>query len=237
MIEKPRSFWQSPWIWFFILAAALAGLVIFLVTRYPEAVDGDGKMNLVYSLAVLGFLLGSAFLHRRFKPGHVVRNILAWAGIGVVLLAGYSYRYELGDIKNRLMGELFPQAGMETTGGKVSIRASQGGHFIVEATVDGVAVRFLVDTGASDVVLSPRDAQRLGFDIKTLAFNRAYATANGIVMGAPVRLGHVGIGSITLADVRASVNAAPMKRSLLGMSFLSRLSGFDVSRDMLVLRP
>ena len=100
-----------------------------------------------------------------------------------------------------------------------------------------MAIRFLVDTGASEVVLSPRDAERLGFDLKSLNFNRIYQTANGTVTGAPVRLEEIRIGPIVVSDVRASVNGAEMKRSLLGMSFLGRLGGYRVNGDVLTLSP
>ena len=135
------------------------------------------------------------------------------------------------------LGDLIPSGGIGVTGGAVSIRGNKSGHFVVEAVVDGVSVRFLVDTGASDAILGPGDAARLGFDVKTLAFTWPYQTANGLVFGAPVRLGLLSIGPITMTGVRASVNGAPMKRSLLGMSFLGRLSGYDVSRETMILRP
>ncbi len=227
-------------ILFLVLAAAVltALAVIYLIGRFPEVVEGEGKISLIYSLAVLVFLGATAVLHRRaVKTSYVLLSILAWLAVGVVVFTGYSYRYELAQIRDRLLGELIPSGGIEVAGGAVSIRANKSGHFVVEAVVDGVSVRFLVDTGASDVVLSPGDAARLGFDAKTLAFTRPYRTANGLVFGAPVRLGQLSIGPITMAGVRASVNGAPMKRSLLGMSFLSRLSGYDVSRETMILRP
>jgi len=230
---------STPTLIFVLVAAALTALaVIYLIDRFPEAVEGEGKIGLVHSLLVLAFLGASAALHRRvMKTSHVFLSILAWLAVGVVLFTGYSYRHELSQIKDRLLGELIPSEGIEVSGGAVSIRADKSGHFVVEAMVDGVPMRFLVDTGASDVVLSPGDAARLGFDVKTLAFTRPYRTANGMVFGAPVRLGRVSIGPIAMADVRASVNGAPMRRSLLGMSFLSRLKGYDVSRETMILRP
>ena len=87
------------------------------------------------------------------------------------------------------------------------------------------------------MVLSPRDAERLGFDLNKLSFNRFYRTANGTVTGASVRLHEIRIGSLSVADVRASVNGAEMKRSLLGVSFLSRLGGYQVNDGVLTLRP
>lgn len=229
----------SPILIFVLAVAVLTALaVIYLIGRFPDAIEGEGGINLVHGLAVLAFLGGSAVLHRRtMKPSHVFLSILAWLAAGVVLFTGYSYRYELSQIGDRLLGELIPSGGIEVAGGAVSIRANQSGHFVVEAVVDGVPVRFLVDTGASDVILSPGDAARLGFDAKTLAFTRPYRTANGLVFGAPVRLGLLSIGPISMTGVRASVNGAPMRQSLLGMSFLGRLSGYEVSRETMTLRP
>ena len=244
MMKNPRRTW--------LLVLAAVGLtvlvIVYLIDRFPDALDGEGKIGLVHGLALLVFLGGSAILHhRRTPPGLFLRGILAWTAIAVVVFAGYSYRFELSEIKDRLVGELIPSSGIEVSGGAVSIRASKNGHFVVEAVVSamvssgsrdtGVRLRFLVDTGASDVVLRPRDAARLGFDVKALAYTRAYRTPNGMVMGAPVRLRRVTIGPLTIGDIRASVNGAPMRISLLGMSFLNRLSGYDVSRDTMILRP
>jgi aspartyl protease family protein len=72
-------------------------------------------------------------------------------------------------------------------------------------------------------------------DRASLKFDRTYQTANGVVRGAPVRLKRVEIGSVVVDDVRASVNEAPMGTSLLGMSFLSRLSAWRVEGDRLTL--
>ena len=148
----------------------------------------------------------------------------------------YAYRFDLQSIGERLLSELVPGLGV-VEDGEVSFRASAGGHFVVEAEVDGVTLRLLVDTGASDVVLSPADAGRLGFALESLSFTKRYRTANGVVFGAPVRLNRVRIGPISVSDVAASVNGAPMARSLLGMSFLDRLSGYEVRNGTLVLRP
>ncbi|MGY9016475.1 MAG: retropepsin-like aspartic protease family protein, partial [Rhodospirillales bacterium] len=80
------------------------------------------------------------------------------------------------------------------------------------------------------------DARRLGINVETLNFSRRYATANGVVFGAPIRLDKIEIGPIVVKAVRASVNGADMRRSLLGMSFLERLNGFNISKNILTLR-
>ncbi|HEX9702649.1 MAG TPA: TIGR02281 family clan AA aspartic protease [Rhodospirillales bacterium] len=229
---------KRPIPWLTLAAGGLVALLIaYLAFRFPEVLEGrEEKARLINGVLLLGFLVGSAFLHRRASPGHAVRHVAAWTGIAVVLFAGYSYHHDLAAIKDRMIGELLPHAGRRAGPGAVAIRADASGHFVVEATVDGVAIRFLVDTGASDVVLSPRDAALLGFDVGRLSFTRQLQTANGIVQGAPVRLGSVAVGPIAVDDVRATVNGAPMQQSLLGMSFLERLAGYEVSRRTLILR-
>ena len=133
---------------FFVLAAGVltALAVIYLIGRFPDAVEGEGGINLVRSLAVLTFLGATAILHRRaMKTSHVFLSILAWLAVGVVLFTGYSYRYELSQIGDRLLGELIPSGGIEVTGGAVSIRVNKSGHFVVEAVVDGVSLAVELD--------------------------------------------------------------------------------------------
>lgn len=116
------------------------------------------------------------------------------------------------------------------------IPAGPHGHFVIEAVVNGTPLDFVVDTGASDVMLSPDDAERLGFRDTELRFTRRYQTANGEVAAAPVRLRELRIGQFRVYDLPASVNAAPLRVSLLGMTFLRELRGYEVENDRLILR-
>ena len=225
------------WPWLAVPALAVTALVVTLAGRYPEALDeGGGRMHLTYMVLLLALVGSSAVLHWRRRPRRALRHALVWAAIALFLLIGYSYRHAAQRLGDRLIGEIMPQRGT-VDGDAVSFRAARGGHFLIEAEVNGVPLRLLVDTGASDVVLSPADAGRLGFDPESLDYSRRYRTANGVVFGAPVLLSRVRVGPIVLNDVRASVNRAVMARSLLGMSFLGRLSGYEVRDDTLTLRP
>jgi aspartyl protease family protein len=116
------------------------------------------------------------------------------------------------------------------------VEAGPGGHYVIEASVNGAPVTFLVDTGASDIVLTVDDARRIGLQPRTLDYSERYATANGEVRGAPVTLRELRIGQLRLFDVAASVNEAPLGISLLGMDFLEQLSSYEVERGRLVLR-
>jgi clan AA aspartic protease (TIGR02281 family) len=116
------------------------------------------------------------------------------------------------------------------------VEAGAHGHFVLDALVDGVPLTFLVDTGASDIVLTLDDARALGFLPQTLEFSQRFRTANGEVRGAPVRLRELRIGQFSLYDLDASVNEAPLAISLLGMGFLEQLAGYEVDDGRLILR-
>lgn len=226
---------KATWLWILIGAIALSALLFYLAQRFPEGLDGDGKIYLTKGVLILALIGASLVVHRRFQPGEVLRSILIWVAIGALLLLGFSYRFELARIGDRMMGELIPSSG-RSHGQTVQFRASAGGHFVVEANIAGTRIRFLVDTGASDVALTPHDAARLGIDLDQLIFNKTYLTANGIIQGAPVTIPSISVGPIVLHKVRASVSRAPMSQSLLGMSFLGRLRGFEVTDQTLTLK-
>ena len=116
------------------------------------------------------------------------------------------------------------------------VEAGPNGHFVIDAVVEGVPLTFLVDTGATQIVLTLDDARQLGLQPHSLEFSQRFRTANGEVRGAPVRLRELRIGQFSLYDLDASVNEAPLAISLLGMSFLDRLDGYRVEDGRLILR-
>ena len=115
--------------------------------------------------------------------------------------------------------------------------ADSSGHYFVDAEVNGETIRFLVDTGASMVALSRDDAALIGLRPGSADFSRRARTANGIARVAPVTIDQIEVGDISVNNVPGAVIDLPMEHSLLGMSFLSRLSGYEVSGRQLILRP
>ncbi len=120
--------------------------------------------------------------------------------------------------------------------GELEIAPGQFGHFLLEAEVNGEPVDFLVDTGASLVVLGSETAERLGFELDSLQYTGTARTANGTAPIARVILDEIVIGDLTVRAVEAAVVRKPMATSLLGMSFLARLDGYEVRDGRLVLR-
>ena len=129
-----------------------------------------------------------------------------------------------------------PVATTSIDDGATQIVKAADGHFWAEAKVDGRAVRFLIDTGATAVALSQTDAKRLGIDTKGLDYSYKVITASGQTRAASVKLASVSVAGARVRDVDAMVIEKGLETSLLGMSYLGRLSSFQATPRALVLR-
>jgi aspartyl protease family protein len=128
------------------------------------------------------------------------------------------------------------QPAQPVRGQQLALRGDSRGHFVTKAHVNGHTIDVMVDTGATVVSISDDTARRLGIRPPRTAFTARIATANGEVRAAPVRLAEVRLGSLLVRDVEAVVvpgNALPV--DLLGMSFIGRLSKFEIAGGRLVL--
>lgn len=122
-------------------------------------------------------------------------------------------------------------------GRPAQIARSADGHYWAEADIDGRAIRVLVDTGASVVALTRQDARRLGLRLVAADFTQTVQTASGPVRAAPIDLDHVAVAGARVDKVRALVVEDGLPHSLLGMSYLGRLSAFEARPSGLTLRP
>jgi aspartyl protease family protein len=226
------------WLLLAIAGTAIIALLVWLVGARPGALSAENDQIRLVSLVLILVLVGSGLLSRwRQLPVLIwLRDGAIWAAIGFVLIAGYSLRGEFSSLFDRMAAEIVPGRGIEKIPGTVIVRAGQDGHFRADIVVDGAMLHMLVDTGATAVVLSREDAQRAGFDLTQLRFTARVSTANGVGLAAPVRLREVRVRSIVVRDVVALVNKAPMSGSLLGLSFLNRLSSYGVQGDILTLK-
>ncbi len=110
------------------------------------------------------------------------------------------------------------------------------GHYWTSADVDGTSVKFMVDTGASIVALTYRDAQRVGLSPEEMVFDNEIRTAGGITMGAFVVLERIRIGQVEVEQVGAMVLQEGLDQSLLGMTFLNELYSYEFKRSQLIIR-
>jgi aspartyl protease family protein len=226
---------RSTWIAIVVLLGI--GLLFLLNAAFPGAVRDQGdQVSLVYGLALLAMVASSVFVGQRGNASTALKQAVAWLGIFIAVIAVYSYRFEFQQFGARLSGEITPTRATSAGDGTVTLYKGGDGHFVVDGQVNGKRVRFLVDTGASDVALSVDEAERIGIDTRRLTFNRPYMTANGMTIGASIRLQRVTVGDITIQDVEASVMPTESGMALLGMSFLNRLDGYEVRGNQLTLK-
>ncbi|CZT33681.1 TIGR02281 family clan AA aspartic protease [Rhizobium sp. 9140] len=120
---------------------------------------------------------------------------------------------------------------------EVMLPAGPGGHFSTDLEVNGRSIRGLIDTGASVVALNESTARRIGLSLATLDYSIPVSTANGVAKAASVTLKRIKVGSIAVDNVQAMVLPdAALSETLVGMSFLNRLSSFAVEDGALMLR-
>ena len=130
-----------------------------------------------------------------------------------------------------------PAVSTPATGTPGQVLRAADGHYWAEAVIDGRAVRVMVDTGASVVALTREDAARLGLKLTSEDFSGTVVTASGPVRAAPVRLHAVAVAGARVTAVEALVVEQGLPHSLLGMSYLGRLSSFSATPAELTLRP
>jgi aspartyl protease family protein len=229
---------RSVGFWLLILLGATVALVFVLNELYPGALDDpESRMYLLTRIGWVALIGASVIGAARFNPKTALRQAAIWLAIILGLVGLYSFKNDAAYIGQRFMGALSPTQGVAHDDGSLSFDAGPDGHFHIQARANGGRVTFMVDTGASDVVLAPDDARRIGIDPATLVFDQFAETANGTVSGAAIQLDSLVVGSIEMNRLPATVNGADMSESLLGMEFLNRLHGWRVENGVLTLIP
>ncbi len=191
--------------------------------------ESDQITRLIY-LGVLGtVLLSYALISGRQNLGQSIRHLALWGLIIVGVAAGFG-----------LWQDVSQSESISVTGdGAVVLRAGRNGHFHIDLQVNGTLVDFIVDTGASDLVLSQADAARVGLDPQALPYLGRARTANGVVGLARVTLDEVVLAHDGLVirdlDVSAFVNEGELDVSLLGMGYLRRYARIAIEGDRLIL--
>lgn len=226
----------GPWTWFAIGLAALGLMVLWLASGSGQLPDDSATGARLFHGVVLTALIGAGLIHgRRMGLKGMLGAACAWLAIGAGLVLAYSYRFEAERAWNRIRAELVP-GNVQVAGARaINLRRANDGHFYVEAQVNDVPVRFMIDTGASNTVLDPRDAERAGFRLDRLAFHQRLRTANGTVRAAVVTASRLDFGPIGFADVRVLVNGVPIGTSLVGIETLQRFKSWRVAEDRLTL--
>jgi aspartyl protease family protein len=223
-------------LWF-LLGAVLLALVLIIARRGDDAagLSQADLPSLAQKIIVLVIAGAVALMLFRERFAQALTAALFWVVLALVLVVGYSYRFELHDVANRVLVELAP--GHATTEGRtVQVARAANGDFAVSAQINGARISMVLDTGASSVVLTREDAKAAGLPLEVLAYTVAIDTANGRTQAAPVTLDRVAIGGLVEHSIAALVaQPGQLKTSLLGMSFLNRLQSWEVRGDRLLL--
>jgi len=204
-------------------------LVIAAWLMPDHMVTGNIMGSLIYNGLLLTFVGAGLWAHVSSSPSAALRHLATWAIIFGVLALGYSIWLTAGVLDG---------AKGFSVGESMSYRADQSGHYFVQADVNGTPVLFMVDTGATDVALTQKDAENIGIAMDQLSFTRPYKTANGTTYGARVMLATIDVGPIRVKNIAGAVLPEEgLSYSLLGMSFLKNLSGYKVVNGVLTLHP
>ncbi|MGA2127163.1 MAG: TIGR02281 family clan AA aspartic protease [Xanthobacteraceae bacterium] len=224
--------------WTALLCLALL-LLMLVVRRDEETIAGLSTVQFG-SLAIMATLLifvgGGVLAMFRGQLFQALEAAVFWVVLGLLLAVGYSYRFELRDVGDRLLGELMPGRSM-SHGRTVEIARTRNGDFQVGTQVNGARIAMVLDTGASAVVLTQEAAKAAGLPLEVLSYTVSVDTANGRTHAAPVTLDRLSVGSLIERAVPALIaQPGQLKVSLLGMSFLNRLESWEVRADKLMMR-
>jgi aspartyl protease family protein len=225
-------------LWGLLIGIAVA-LVLLIVRHDQGTIAGlseDDFGSLAYKLALLVAVGSAVLVFFRHRLVQAVTAALLWVVIGLALVVAYTYRAELHEVGDRVLGEFIP--GRPVSHGRtVEIARSHAGEFQVATQVNGTRVAMVLDTGASAVVLTQDAAKAAGLPLEMLAYTVNIDTANGRARAAAVTLDRLGVGTIVERAVPALIaQPGQLKTSLLGMSFLNRLESYSVTSDKLILR-
>lgn len=191
--------------------------------------DSQDIPRLIYLIVLLCAIGGYFFWGQRRNMGQMARYLAIWGFVFLGLIVAIG-------LWNDISSTIAPRQSVLQTGAIEVPRASDG-HFYLTLDVNGIPTRFIVDTGATSIVLSQEDAERAGIDLSALIFTGRASTANGTVNTAPTRIESLSLGGIEDKNVRAIVNAGEMDGSLLGMSYLNHFSRLEIVDGRLILYP
>jgi len=195
-----------------IAITVIGALILLYLLSHHSNERRSGRLSAIVALGVIAAI---GAITTRVDPAPIIKNFLSSA-------------HDDSVIDGPVVASSAPAS--------VRIRKIDDG-FVANAEVNGQAFQMLVDSGAATVVLRQTDAEKAGIDVAHMTFDTPLKTANGTGYLAPIRLKSVRVGQLTVDDVEALVaKPGTLNESLLGMSFLRRLTSYQVAGDFITLR-
>ncbi|HYI41345.1 MAG TPA: TIGR02281 family clan AA aspartic protease [Allosphingosinicella sp.] len=196
--------------------------------------DGDQAASFLYLIGVL-VLVASALTVRRIPIGQGLKMFAGWVLIFSAAFVAFTLKDDFMALGKRVIAEARGEGQVVAVGEALRIRKSLDGHFWINGELNGKTVRFLVDSGATVTSISSETAARA--DIVPSGLPTVVQTANGTVSVGRARAERLKVGSIERSNMAVHVSEAFGPMNVLGMNFLSSLSGWSVEGQWLVLKP
>lgn len=229
---------RSRFLWLFLIGLGIA-LLLLLAGHdgdLPAGLMKEDLPGLILKIAFLVFVGGAVLVIFRESFTKALQAALLWVVVALLLTVGYTYRFELRSVYDRVMAELMPGRAF-SKGRVVEVARGRAGDFPVSAHINGVKIPMTLDTGATAVVLTQEAAKAAGLPLEVLNYSVTVDTANGRTRAAAVTLDRLGIGNVIEKGVPALIaQPGQLRTNLLGLSFLNRLESWEVRGDRLILR-
>jgi len=199
-----------------------------------NAISSHEWSNVIYILILVALLI-MGFSRKDLPIKKIFEFTGLWIVFALVALVLYSYRFEFFEVKDRVLSDLFPSKAINKNHKQLVLNIAQDGHYYLNVKIKNNEVRFMIDTGASDVVIDEKIALKLGYDLKKINYNKVFQTANGQSYGASISFDEVDVSGIKFYNVQASITNSDLVIPLLGMSFLQKFYKYEFFRDKLIL--
>jgi len=199
-----------------------------------NAISSHEWSNVIYILILVALLI-MGFSRKDLPIKKIFEFTGLWIVFALVALVLYSYRFEFFEVKDRVLSDLFPSKAINKNHKQLVLNIAQDGHYYLNVKIKNNEVRFMIDTGASDVVIDEKIALKLGYDLKKINYNKVFQTANGQSYGASISFDEVDVSGVKFYNVQASITNSDLVIPLLGMSFLQKFYKYEFFRDKLIL--
>lgn len=226
-------------LWLFItIIAAVVLFVFFNNDNQITTINNDNLAGLTYA-GILVTVIAAGIVSSDISLSHILKSTLIWLALLAILISCYTNRYHLQDIAHNISGGLIPASVLSialSNRNTVTINQSSNGHYQIKGIVNNHNVYFLIDTGATSIMLTNQTAIDLGLNIQNLHYTTTVSTANGKINAAQIRLNTITIGSITRNNLSALIApAGTSSDNLLGMNFINTLSSTAIRGSQLML--
>ena len=230
------------WICLAVLAIGVIAAIAIGDTGSLGGLSGDGIASMAALLALLMCFGGAVLSRSDSRPSKLARDLVIWLGLILLLVAGYSLRDKIGfsgssrpESPGR-SSSLIEERDQSRAKASIRIRKRRDGRFGARARVEGTPVHFLIDPGATTVMLTSSDAISAGIRVGSADYTTAIATAGGVTKAASVRIKSIKIGPLVVNNIEALVaQPGSLSESLLGMNFIQRLESFEMTNRHVTL--